>query len=206
MAKKFTLEQIYSAAIPVFARYGYKRTRIEDISSELDMVSGTLYRYVKDKRDLYEKSVAHRIIQWQAKVRASIAETDDIKEQFVCLCQKSFQYLAQDRDMRRILIDDPSIFPLSPRKVRFPGIDNSSLDMIKQLLAKGMDQGVFRKVEVESAAEFLYSIYVMFIIKTYVKSEGNSSSEMYEQGIELILNGLLTMPNHNPHPKKEISQ
>ncbi len=194
MARKFTLAQIYSAAIPVFARYGYKRTRIEDVASELDMVPGTLYRYVKDKRDLYEKSVAHGIMQWQARVRASIQETEDVKEQFVRLCQNSFHYLSQDRDMRRILMDDPSIFPLSPRKVRFPGIDNTSLDMIKTLLARGMDQGVFRNIEVTPAAEFLYSIYVMFIIKTYVKSEENSSSLVYEQGIELILNGLLTRP------------
>ncbi len=194
MSKKFTVEQIYSAAIPVFARYGYKRTRIKDVSSELDMVSGTLYRYVKDKRDLYEKSVAHGIMRWQAKVRASLEETDDIKEKFVCLCQKSYLYLSQDRDMQKILMNDPSIFPLSPRKVRFPGIDNTSLDMIKTLLTKGIDQGIFQTVDVDTTAEFLYSIYVMFIIKTYVKSEGNSSSQMYEQGIKLILNGLLTMP------------
>ncbi len=194
MSKKFTVEQIYSAAIPVFARYGYKRTRIKDVSSELDMVSGTLYRYVKDKRDLYEKSVAHGIMQWQAKVRESMEETDDIKEQFVCLCQKSYLYLSQDQDMQKILMNDPSIFPLSPRKVRFPGIDNTSLDMIKTLLTKGMNQGIFRTVDVDTTAEFLYSIYVMFIIKTYVKSEGNSSSQMYEQGIKLILNGLLTIP------------
>ncbi|WDP87534.1 MAG: TetR/AcrR family transcriptional regulator [Desulfobacter sp.] len=192
MSKKFTLEQIYSAAIPVFARYGYKRTRLKDVSSELDMVSGTLYRYVKDKRDLYERSVAYGIMQWQTKVRASVEKTDDIKEKFICLCQKSYQYLSQDQNMRKILMNDPSIFPLSPRKVRFPGIDNTSLDMIKALLHKGVDQGVFRKIDINSTAEFLYSIYVMFIIKTYVKSEGRSSSLMYEQGIELILNGLLT--------------
>ena len=93
--------------------------------------------------------------------------------------------------MRKILMDDPSIFPLSPRKIRFPGIDNTSLDMIKMLLTKGIDQGVFRRVDVEPVSEFLYSIYVMFIIKTYVKSEGNTASEMYEKGIDLILNGLL---------------
>jgi len=191
MSKKFTVEQIYSAAIPVFARYGYKRTRIKDVSSELDMVSGTLYRYVKDKRDLYEKSVAHGFMRWQAKVRASIEETDDIKEQFVCLCLKSYLYLSQDRDIQKILMNDPSIFPLSPRKIRFPGIDNTSLDMIKTLLTKGMAQGIFQTVDVDTTAEFLYSIYVMFIIKTYIKSENNSSSQIYEQGIKLILNGLL---------------
>ncbi len=191
MAKKYTLEQIYTVALKVFSQYGYKRTRVEDISGELDMVAGTLYRYIKDKRDLYEKSVAFGITKWQTKVRESVEATDDVSEQFVLLCKKGYQYLSQDVDMRKILMDDPSIFPLSPRKIRFPGIDNTSLDMIKMLLTKGIDQGVFRRVDVEPVSEFLYSIYVMFIIKTYVKSEGNTASEMYEKGIDLILNGLL---------------
>ena len=57
MAKKLTLEEIYTAAINTFSIYGFKRTRVEDVAGELGVVTGTLYRYVKDKKDLYEKSV-----------------------------------------------------------------------------------------------------------------------------------------------------
>ena len=91
MAKKYTLEQIYTVALKVFSQYGYKRTRVEDISGELDMVAGTLYRYIKDKRDLYEKSVAFGITKWQTKVRESVEATDDVSEQFVLLCKKGYQ-------------------------------------------------------------------------------------------------------------------
>lgn len=191
MAKKYTLDQIYTAAIPIFARYGYKRARVEDIAEELEMVPGTLYRYVKDKRQLYENAVTSGLEKWQARVGESLETTDDPKEQFLLLCTQSYHYLAEDTDMRSILTNDPSIFPLSPRKVRFPKIDNTSLEMIKHLLKTGIEKGVFREVDVEQTAEFLYSIYVMFIIKTYVKSESSSSSQMYENGIDLILNGLM---------------
>ncbi len=63
--------------------------------------------------------------------------------------------------------------------------------MIRNLLKKGIDSGVFRKVNVDQTAELFYSIYVMFIIKTYIKSEGQSTQEMYEDGIDILLNGLL---------------
>ena len=41
-------------------------------------------------------------------------------------------------------------------------------------------------------AGFLYSIHCMFVVKTYVKAEGQSAQEMYRAGIDVILNGLLT--------------
>jgi hypothetical protein len=39
-------------------------------------------------------------------------------------------------------------------------------------------------------AEFLFSVYIMFLIKTYVKTNGSSSSRMYEEGLALIFRGL----------------
>ena len=195
MAAKLSMEQIHTAALGVYARYGFKRTRVEDIARELGVVPGTLYRYVRDKRDLYEKAVAFGFVRWQDRVKASVEGADTVTEQFILLCEKSHQYLTNDPDMHQILMDDPSIFPLSPRKVRFPGIDNTSLDLIQMLLKKGMDQGVFRKMDLEKTTGFLYSVYVMFIIKTYVKSEGDDSFGLYETGIDLILNGLLKTGN-----------
>jgi AcrR family transcriptional regulator len=198
MPGQLAREDIYSAAISVFARYGFKRTRVEDIAGELGVVSGTLYRYVSGKRELYEQAVAYGITLWQTKVKESVSQKEDVIEQFSTMCEKGYQYLADDRDMRRILMDDPSIFPLSPRKVRFPGIDTGSLDLIRQILEKGISQGIFREVDVDHSAEFLYSVYVMFIIKTYVKSEGRSASQMYAQGIDMILNGLVLQDRPNP--------
>ena len=52
-------------------------------------------------------------------------------------------------------------------------------------------ENVFRNVDVAHVAEFLYSIYVMFIIKTYIKSEGQSTQIMFNEGLTILLNGLL---------------
>ena len=93
--------------------------------------------------------------------------------------------------LRQVLINDPSIFPLTPRKVRFPEIDTASVLLIKDTLEKGVDKQVFRNIDVDHIAEFFYSIYVMFIIKTYVKSEGQSAQKMFDEGLDLMLHGLI---------------
>jgi AcrR family transcriptional regulator len=192
MGKKVSLEQICEAALVVFARYGFRRARVEDIADELDLAVGTLYLYVKNKKDLYEKAVSFGIKRWQAKVFESIAGIEDVKEQFATMCTKGYGYLDEDFHLRKILVNDPSIFPLSPRKVRFPEIDSASINLIKHILNRGIKQKVFRKIDVDQTAELLYSIYVMFIIKTYIKSEGRSAEKMFHESIELLLFGLLT--------------
>jgi AcrR family transcriptional regulator len=192
MDRQDKLNRLYDASLKVFARYGYKRTRVEDIAAELGMTKGNLYLYARNKQELYEKAVMYGLLRWQSKVTDSLAGMDDVKEKFVTMCKKSFQYLSRDVALRTILINDPSIFPLSPREDRFSGINRVSMDMLKAVIEEGIQKKKFRPMDVKYVTDLLYSIYVMFIIKTYIKSEGKSTKKMFEQGIELVLSGLLS--------------
>ncbi|HNY66000.1 MAG TPA: TetR/AcrR family transcriptional regulator [Deltaproteobacteria bacterium] len=191
MNREEKLAAIYEAALRVFARYGYRRTRVEDIADELGMTKGNLYLYVENKRDLYEKAVAHGLSRWQEMVVKAIEKVDDVVEQFLVMCKKSYSYLARDVSLRTVLVNDPSVFPLSSKEDPFSEINRASMRLLSEVIRKGIRQGRFREVEVDQVAELLYSVYVMFIIKTYVKSEGKSTQKLFEQGLDIILHGLL---------------
>jgi AcrR family transcriptional regulator len=189
--KQSKLHAIYDAALKAFARFGYRKATMEDIAAAAGMTKGNLYLYVKDKRDLYEKSVAHGLLRWQGRVREEISREEDVEKQFLLLGAKAYEYLAEDDNLRAILIDDPSIFPLSPSEDRFEHINNESISMLKSVLEKGIAENRFAAIDVDYTARFLFSIYVMFIIKTYVKSEGSSTGRMFQEGLQVILRGLL---------------
>lgn len=191
MNREEKLSTIYEAALRVFARYGYRRTRVEDIADELGMTKGNLYLYVRNKRDLYEKAVAHGLLRWQNMVGRSIEKKDDAVDRFTVMCRKGYTYLSRDVSLRAVLVNDPSIFPLSSKDDPFYEINRSSVNMLRAVLEKGVETGRFREVDVNNLAELLYSIYVMFIIKTYVKSEGKSTQKMFEQGLDVVIQGLL---------------
>ena len=63
--------------------------------------------------------------------------------------------------------------------------------MIKRVLEQGIREKRFRKMDVEPMAEFLFSIYIMFIIRAYVKSEGKPVEAIFEAAVDLMINGLL---------------
>lgn len=85
---------------------------------------------------------------------------------------------------------DPGIFILSHSEDRFYEINQGAMLLIKDILLQGIREARFYEVDVEHTTEFLFSIYIMFLIKTYVKSEGSSTVRMYEEGTNLILRGL----------------
>jgi AcrR family transcriptional regulator len=51
--------EIMAAAISLFARYGYKKTTIDDIAHELHIAKANIYRYFEGKEDLYHQAVSN---------------------------------------------------------------------------------------------------------------------------------------------------
>ncbi len=190
LSKDEKLQQILKTARKRFSRYGYKKTTIEDVASALGMTKSNIYFYVANKRDLYEKTVRNELIQWRDSVALNVEKTRDVVEKFQIMARTSFEYLTVHTDLHQILINDPSIFTLSPEEDRFSEINKGAMNMIKEILVQGIKENRFARVDVDHTAELLFSIYVMFLIKAYVKSEGSSAIKMYHQGLALILRGL----------------
>ncbi|PKL35825.1 MAG: hypothetical protein CVV44_20105 [Spirochaetae bacterium HGW-Spirochaetae-1] len=195
MNKKDKTERLLETSLKIFARFGYKKTTVEDIATELGMTKGNLYLYVRDKRDLYEKTVAHGLRRWQRNVITSIENIPDIVDQLITICRKSYEYLSLDEDMRNVVINDPAIFPLYPEEDHFYRINIESMNILKGLLQKGIDAGRFRPVDVDHLTDFIYSVYIMFVHKTYVKMEGKTVEAMFDAALDVILKGLLESAN-----------
>ena len=52
-------EQIIHAARRVFARYGFSKTTMEDITSEVEMGKASLYYYFPTKENLFQAAIKH---------------------------------------------------------------------------------------------------------------------------------------------------
>lgn len=191
MAKGQDSIVIYQTALKIFARYGYKRARIEDVARELGVVSGTLYRYVKSKEDLYLRSVKYAMREWIYKTQEAIEQESDWLEKFRILAKKGYEYLTENSELRQVLIEDPTLFSFSPGVSRVPEIREETIVFIKRLLRSGVRQGVFCSIDVDVIAELLFSIFAMFIVRTYLKSDWTSAEDMYFQGLELVIWGLV---------------
>jgi AcrR family transcriptional regulator len=196
--KSNKLNQILNAALGIFAHYGFRQATMEQIAAELGMTKGSLYFYCANKADLYNNAVAYALIKWQARVREAVDAEADIIQKFITLAIKSNEYLSEDDDLRTIIINDPQIQSITPAEDRYPNIGSASYAMLKQILEQGVAENKFKPMEFEHVAGFLYSIHCMFVVKTYIKAEGQSAQEVYRAGLEVLLKGLLAENSSQP--------
>ncbi len=112
-------DEVMKAAFEVFAEYGYRKATLDDIAQRLGLTKSALYLYSDGKRDLYEKCVGRALIEWQSYVADAVAKEENVCRKFVALCQSSFDWLLNNRDMQMILSRDPPMsFRYSERMIR----------------------------------------------------------------------------------------
>lgn len=202
MNKKINESRLYEAALKQFARYGFNRTKMSDVSSSLNLAAGTIYRYVGNKEDLYRKAVAYGLRRWQKSGKDAIAQYDDPLEQFIVFVGAGYEYLSTDKDLLAIIVDNPSFLSVSPQDDPFSEIHQETLAIIAQILSRGMEAGCFRNLDCASVAETFFSIYMLFVIKTYLKNEGIHAWQAGMNGLEIILMGIIDRKVGEDIPKK----
>ena len=70
-------QQILDAAAQLFAKHRYHEVRMDDIASHAGVAKGTLYRYYRDKEDLYLALTIHGIHQLYEQSKGQILGTGE---------------------------------------------------------------------------------------------------------------------------------
>lgn len=190
MRNRIDEQIILDAALKVFARFGYKKSTLEDIASELGMTNTAMYAYASSKRDLYERTVSFVMKRWQSGVEQAVDAKTTAMDKMTALCESALYYLAQDLEFCALLKSDPQIFPMFPTVDPYEEINRDSVRMIERILLFGQETGEFRTVEAPAVSEVLFSIYKNFIIHTYINSEEDYTSRYLPITMDLILNGI----------------
>jgi AcrR family transcriptional regulator len=190
MKKKINIEIIYQTALENFAKYGLRKTTLDDIAGDLGVTSSNLYRYTNSKDSLYHEAVAFALHRWQDKVVASLTGIESPKEKLVTLCTRAFTYLSEDKIFCEILRNDPNIFPVFSSEDHYSEINQKSINLLRDIIRDGIQQNLFREVDEEQIALSFFSIYKMFIIYTYIQPEENFVENLFMKTLDLLTQGL----------------
>lgn len=84
---KGRIEQIAEAALRLFARYGYKRTSMDDIAREAGVARATLYLHFKGKDDVFRAMLAGLGSQVETRCREALATPGPFSERLAALME-----------------------------------------------------------------------------------------------------------------------
>jgi len=185
------INEILDAASQIFADYGYKKTSMQDIGDRLGMTKSNLYLYFDNKEDLYKKSVSFQLLKWEKEVEESVQAQKTAADKFEIVCRKSFEYIGNNEILKKLAEKDRGIFSTSHDDDRFIDVNRRAQQILKDVIAEGIKTSEFREVDIDNISEYLFSNYMMFLIKLYSKKDKYVTDKLVDDAIDLLKHGLL---------------
>jgi AcrR family transcriptional regulator len=185
------LNKVLDGSAEVFAKYGYKKTTMQDIGNKLCMTKSNLYLYSKNKEDLYIKSVSYQLDKWRREVEESISDLSSASEKFEVTCKRSFEYVRENEIIQKLVEQDPEIFVTNHDSDRFIEVNREAENIIKRILSEGVNSGEFRKIDIDNITEYIFSSYMLYLIKFYSRKDRYTTEKQVDDTIDLLKHGLL---------------
>jgi TetR/AcrR family fatty acid metabolism transcriptional regulator len=147
-------EQLVQAAIPIFAKHGFREAKMSDIAIQADVGKGTLYEYFPSKDELF----LHAFRVWFgyfAEQMQEIMETEkDPRKQLISFYTQFFSTIESYRDMYLIYFDFWSELTRNPllNKQDIADVYQSLRDLFTGILEDGVERKIFGIMDAQVAS------------------------------------------------------
>ena len=188
--------RIYHAAEPIFARFGYRKTTVEEVCSAAGISKRTFYQLFQNKGDLFAHLLVSRtenaVREWIRQLEPGLTPSQKLLS-FIEL----YADLMITRPLIRLLYESPEATEA------FRGFDydftaSPTILFLRSIIDEGMASGEFRRVDTHSALLIILavirSMYVLMPI--HASTPGAAEDAVLEhETLQFILHGLRACPH-----------
>lgn len=193
--KEALKKKIIDAASEILINEGYKNLSIRKIAAKIEYSPGIIYHYFKDKSEI----LSFIIKRGQTKISKIISKTliDENKPEtsIINVLRKYIEFMLEEKETSRAVlmnnIDDENL----NIKMLYEGVskDKKSISSMCDCIQMGIDNGRFKKVDVELTAQIIwtstYGLISRLIIEKNVPKE--QEQKLIEHHLQFVINGLM---------------
>ncbi|PKL88986.1 MAG: hypothetical protein CVV23_07385 [Ignavibacteriae bacterium HGW-Ignavibacteriae-2] len=184
-------QQVINAAIKAIARYGFHKTTLEDIASQMGIKKNSLYYYFPSKEALFDE-----IIRGEAEVITTALKSISAKETTISKKMteifKRLVYYSRERSSLYAISLETFLEIGEIIHGSFNEIAESIVKIIEDILKDGVKQGILKKHNCNEVAENLFQVLSSLEYKEYhyyaIKSFEDVDLDKLEKRITLISN------------------
>ena len=182
-------EKIVQAAITTFSKYGYDKTRMDDIAESANLGKGTLYLYFKSKEELFYDISENSIKELKEQLSKLFSKKED-------LVQDAEKFYDQ---YRNLIHDSEKVsFEMIAESSRNPKLRKALYkqrmkvyDIVIDYLRRQIEKGFFRKdMDVNAIASGLVALYDGLTISKLLGISEYYNKKAWTQTIRAIFTGI----------------
>jgi AcrR family transcriptional regulator len=191
MSRPSKQEHILNAAKPLFARFGLRKTTIDDIAQAAGLGKGTIYLYFTSKEDIFQAVVRDECDDFHARLREKMALETDVEGRLRLFVIERFRHihgLVSTHGMSREVFHDMQ------RTAVFARLHEELVELERQVLVEiveaGIAAGVFRRLNATCAALAISSAIQALEAPWYRDGMELPLEDKAATLVELFINGL----------------
>jgi len=149
--KNSKAELIVDVAQRLFAKYGFKKTTIDEIAHSAHIAKGSIYYYFSSKEDIFRTVLDKENRLWSQKVREVINRASTPQEKLRAYLVTRMKYLSKLTNFYSALREEyleHYAFIENIRKRYF----REEIEIVKAILEEGVKKGIFKVEELELMA------------------------------------------------------
>ncbi len=139
-------ENVVNTAQILFARYGFNKTTIDDISKKAHTAKSTIYNYFSSKEEIFEKVIEMEGRHLRSEICKAIKDINDPVEKMRVYAVTRMKYIKMLVNFYSAMTDEFLEHYSFIEKARKNSLENE-LCMIKSILKEGVEKGVFDIVD-----------------------------------------------------------
>ena len=194
MGKKKNSEKYYriiQAATKIFARKGFYQSKISEIAREAQVADGTIYIYFENKDDILISLFEEQMKVVLDNMVSQISREDNPAKKLEKFALTHLELIEQNQNMAEIIqveVRQSSKFMKEYKNEKFA----EYLDLIRDIIREGQEEGVFKKEVIPGIAERAFfgaldemsRFWVLSSRKQYdIKTAAKQISEYFLKGI-----------------------
>lgn len=181
-------ELIINSAAAIFARDGFEKTKMEDISQKAGIGKGTLYEYFKSKKDLFQEVVKHAVDMYIKLLHDVEIEDRPFREKLFDFLMLHEELLNKHKALSQLIIKEPRDIAEGTRRY-FYSVKGKVIEIIKNMLDSAIKKGEIREdLDTMVCATMIIGITASLLsVRLYSDSIDDKS---YYQALNILLYGI----------------
>jgi AcrR family transcriptional regulator len=178
-------EQIITAAKEIFARYGYKKTTMDDIAASIYKAKSSIYHYFSSKEDIFKAVIEREAAHIQQEIRDAVGNESTPVAKLIAYFSTGHRAVRETVNYFRLLMDEWfEIFDFTDDIKRKN--EEEGFAILSSIMREGNETGVFA---IESPEEYARAISIGF--HGYLLPIGLWSGEALPENLNIFLKIML---------------
>lgn len=155
------VKEIVDTARALFKKSGFKKTTMGDIARTLGKAKSSLYYYYPSKEDIFEAVIYAEMDELLEEIDRAMTRATSSKEKLTAYCRCRLEKLRELCNLSDALKSEIAELHcvMVEMKSRF---DTTHVELVKGILAEGVDNGEFKKINEDNIELIAYLMVSSF--------------------------------------------